>query len=152
MAWTTPVIDRALSDITGRTSEGFFNVADWDRINGNTAEIKMMLEEADYLDIPLYTLTPPTITTIPAVGDINQLIENIERVREAACLPPIGLVVLPYDYVGGANEIAPDYEDVNDWENNLRIIYEAIPKAVGYRISCGVAVCGQSRMWQHRFR
>ena len=56
MAWVTPIVDRALSDITGRTSKGFFNVADWERIDGNTAVIKAMLDTAGYLNIPLLHL------------------------------------------------------------------------------------------------
>lgn len=153
MAWITPVFDRVLADITGLTAKGYFNIADHARIDGNSTVIKAMLDASDYLDIPLYSLTPPTITTIPTVANINQLIENIERLRQAACLPAaMGMNTLKYDFEGGANEIAPDYLDVNDWEENQTIIYDAIPKAISYWVSCGVAASGQSRLWQHRFR
>jgi hypothetical protein len=153
MAWVTPINDRVLSDITTPTAKGLWNVADWTRVDGNTAVIKAMLDAAGYLDIPLYSLTPPTITTIPEVADMNHLIENIERLAQSACLPAlIGLAALVYNFLTGANATAPYYTDANDWEGNQKKLYEAIPRAISYRISCGVAAAGQVRTWQHRFR
>jgi hypothetical protein len=153
MSWITPIIDRILSDITTPTSKGYFNIADWSRINGNITVIDNILDAAGYYDISLNSLTPPDITTIPWAGDINDLIENIEILRIRSGLPAnLGLTVLAYDYIGGANEIAPDYNDVNDWENNLLIIYEALPKAIDYQIHCGVPLAGNFRLWQNRFR
>jgi hypothetical protein len=155
MAWVTPITDRVLSDVTSPTpgGKGYFNVADWERIDGNVDEIKAILDAADYLDIPLNILVTPDITTIPDVDDINDFIENIELLRQSACLPiGLGLVALKYDYIGGANYEAPDYEDVNDWENNLLIMYESIALAIDYQVHCGVAAVGQSRLWQNKFR
>lgn len=155
MAWVTPITDRGPTDVSSPTpaGKGYFNVADWTRIDGNVAVIKAMLDAADYLDIPLYSLTLPDITTIPDVTDINEFVENIERVRISSCLPlGIGLVMLNYAYIGGANAIVPNYETVNDWENNLLLIYTAIPLAIDYQIHCGVAAVGQTRLWQSRFR
>ena len=153
MAWVTPITDRVLSDITTPTSKGYFNVADWERIDGNVDVIKAMLDAADYLDIPLNTLITPTITTIPDVDDINDFIENIVLLQESASLPiGLGLVTLTYNYVGGANFTVPDFEDVNDWENNLLILYDVLPRVIDYQIHCGVAAVGQLRLWQNRFR
>lgn len=154
MSWVTPITDRVLSDVTSPTpsGKGYFNVADWTRVNGNNIELRSILAADGYKDIVPNTLVTPTMTTIPTVTDINQLIENIERLRLAACLPSALISALPYDWLGGPNQDSPDYTDVNTWEENQLILHTAIPYAVSYRISCGVAAAGQSRMWQHRFR
>jgi hypothetical protein len=154
MSWISPIFDRTLADITGHTSKGYFNVADWVRIHGNTAWIKSFMNTNNYLDIPLISLSTPDTTTWPTAVSRNQLIENIERLRLAACLPVLlpNLKVLPYIWGDGANALAPEYEDVNDWERNLNVIHDGVVGAVNYRIHCGVPSTGQSRMWQHRFR
>jgi hypothetical protein len=153
MSWTTPCTDRALSDITNRTSKGFFNVINWARIDFNSTAIRDAMDAAGYAAGALVVLTPPNTATIPTAAGINQLIENIERLRVVCCLPAAcGLVVLPYNWIGGANSTAPDYEDVNAWENNQKIIYESIPKVVDYWIACGVSATGQTRFWQNKFR
>lgn len=150
MSWTTPITDRTQQDIIDRTTKGFFNVADWLRIKGNIDYVKSQLDSNGYLDIPLNPLTTPTTTTIPVVSQIDDFIENIARLAQSAVIP--SLVDLKYDYQGGANEEVPDYNDVNDWENNLLRMHDDIPKAVNYRTFCGVSKCGQARLWQNRFR
>jgi hypothetical protein len=152
MSWVTPITDRTQDDIDNLTSKGYFNISDWTRIDGNITVIKTMLDNNNYLDIPLNSLTAPTVTTIPEVTDINDLVENIVFLQQSACISSSLLATLKYDYQSGANAIVPDFEDVNDWESNLLILYEAIPNAVTYRCRCGVFGSGQSRLWQNRFR
>lgn len=154
MAWVTPVTDRVESDVTTPTTKGFFNVADWTRINGNVLVIKSMMDAAGYVVASLTSLTPPTVVSYPKASTINPFVNNIEKLREAAHLPAsVGLAVLKHDYTGGANEIiVPDYETVNEWEENLLILYTNVPRASGYFVQCGVPAVGQSRLWQHRFR
>jgi hypothetical protein len=142
MAWITPVTDWAITD--------YFNFADWERIDGDVDVVKAMLDAAGYLDIPLNTLVTPTIYTIPTADDINDFVENIDRVRVSACLPPaLGLVELNYVYIGGANETAPDYADVNDWERDLELIYDNLPKAILFWVHCGVSATGCSNFRGH---
>jgi hypothetical protein len=151
MAWDSPIYDRSITDITTPTSKGFFNVADWVRINGNTEIVNTLINVLKSLSITFDTLTPPTITTIPNIDDVNDFVDNIERIRAASGVPlATGLVALKNDYTSGG--IAPDYTTVNDWERDLKLLREYLVKYAYYSVYCGVGGCGQTRMWQVRFR
>lgn len=153
MAWISPITDRAQSDIANRTSKGFFNVADWARIDGNTAEVQAVIASLLGLTVNLDDVDAPVITQFPTVTEINALIANIEAVRAGACLPVgVGLTVLKTDWQPGSGAPAPNYETVNDWERNLLLLYTLLPYAADYAVRCGVAAVGQPRFWQARFR
>ncbi len=152
MSWTTPVTDRAASDISNRTAKAFFNVADWTRIDGNSTEIQALILSLSGVSVSLITLTAPTTSHFPTATAINQLIENIERLRAQAYLPPNLLQVLRHDYEPGSGAQAPDYVSVNAWESNQNLMYTLLPRAAGYSVRCGVASVGQPRHWQHRYR
>ena len=153
MAWVTPVTDRTAADIAARNAKAFLNVADWERVDGNTTEVQALILSLLGTTVTLVDLTPPTITDFPGVDDINTLIENIDRLREAAHLPEeTGLVPLDYDYLAGTAATAPDYTDVNEWENALLLMYTLLPRSAGYFVRCGVGASGQSHLWQARFR
>lgn len=153
MAYVTPVLDRQLSDITGRTAKAFINVADWERIYGNAQEVNALVVSTFGKAVAFDTLTAPTIDTIPTVAEFNVLLANIERIRLNSNLPAItGLVEIKYDWIAGSNEDSPDYLTANSWEQVLDIVYNAVPIAADYWIPCGVAASGQPRFWQHRFR
>jgi hypothetical protein len=152
MAWVTPITDRVLADIAARNSKAFFNVADWTRIYGNETVVRDLISTLLGVTVTLTSLSTPSTTTFPAVADVNAFIANIEACRVAAALPEAIAVPLKCDYVGGPSEEAPDYLDVNDWENDLLQIYTLLPAAVDYGISCGVAAAGQPRFWQARWR
>lgn len=153
MAWLNSITDRTLADIQNRAAKAFFNVADWNRINGNTAEVQAQILSLLGVNVALITLTAPTTTTFPSAASINQLVENIERLRVAACLPSAtGIVPLKYDYQAGAGAEAPDYQAVNAWEQALNLMHNLLPQAADYFVSCGVAAAGQARFWQARFR
>jgi hypothetical protein len=153
MSWVNPITDRTITDINTRTSKAFFNVADWIRIDGNNRELQTLIENLLSLVVSLETLTPPTITHFPTAEEINALIENINRLREAACLPEAtGATALKSDYLNGNGTSAPNYEAVNAWEEVQRLIYTLLPNASQYKVYCGVAATGQPRLWQARFR
>ena len=153
MPWTIPVYDRVLADVTNRTSKGFFNVVDWIRIHGNTQYVGALFSVLEGISVSVTALTTPTDASIPTVTEINDFVGNIESMRLAlALVNPIPLTVLTDNYVDGQNAITPDYEDVNDWEENLQLLKDFLLYSAGYRISCGVAEVGQIRFWQNRFR
>lgn len=153
MAWVEPVVDRTQADIVNRTAKAFLNIADWQRIDGNTSEAQAVILAELGVNVMLEDLTPPTITDFPSADEINTLIENIERLREGAMLPVgTGIAALKHDYQPGPAAPAPNYEAVNAWEKNLKLLYELAPNAAGYLVYCGVAATGQPRYWQHRWR
>jgi hypothetical protein len=153
MAWATPITDRTLSDILARNSKAFLNVADWTRIDGNTDVVHDQILSLLGVNVSLTSLSTPTITDFPDVDDINALIENIDLLRQAAYLPDaIGLSALKYDYQAGPVTSAPDYVAVNAWENTLDVLHDTLPRSASYFVDCGVGACGQSHLWQARFR
>lgn len=153
MAWTTPVTDRTSADIASRTSKAFFNVADWTRIDGNITEVQGQILSLLGTTVTLNSVSTPTVTTFPSAGDINDLVENIDLLRQAAHLPEAtGLIALLHAYQSGPAASAPDYVAVNGWENALDLMHTLLPRSASYFISCGVGACGQSHLWQARFR
>jgi hypothetical protein len=153
MAWVSPIYDRTATDITNRTSKAFFNVADWQRIYDNSLIVRNLVNSTYSLSVPFTTLTAPTTTSIPSAAEINSLVQNIELARAACGLPiALGLAVLRYDWQEGINAPTPDYEDVNDWERDLYLIYTLLSNAVDYAVHCGVGTVGQVRFWQNKFR
>lgn len=153
MAWITPITDRTSEDIANRTSKAFFNVADWTRITGNIPVVQDQILTLLGTSITLNSLTTPTITTFPSADDINSLAENIELLRQAGNLPAaIGLTPLKTDYETGPAGSSPDYVAVNAWENTLDTLRALLPRTASYFRRCGVGNCGQSHLWQARFR
>lgn len=151
--YTTPIYDRTATDIANETAKGFFNVADWERIYGNSEVVHAIISFLSTHTITFDELGAPTITTIPAVADFNTFLANIERMREAAWLPTLtGIVEIKDDWQGGGAAAAPDYEDANDWERVLELVRAQIVLNADYRIYCGVARVGQVRFYQHRWR
>lgn len=148
-----PIYDRDENDITDKTSKAYFNISDWERINTNTDVVLAFENFIQGLSIAVVELTAPTITTIPLVTAINQLIENIETIRTNSGLPTLEEIEeLKDDWIAGIQHIAPDYENVNQWEKNLEFIYKYLKNAAEYVVYCGVGAVGQPRFYQHRWR
>lgn len=126
MAYVTAVTDRALSDITTPTSKGYWNVADWVRVYGNSQLVRnlaaTMLATSIRFDI---LSTVPTITTIPSVTDFNTFLANIERTRLAVVSVPIPgtTTEIKDDYLAGSGQESPDWVDANLWESTLNAIW-----------------------------
>lgn len=153
MAWIDPIVNRSATDITNLTSKAFFNVIDWVRINGNTDHVRAMIEVLRGVNISYNDLPDPSMTSIPTAEEINQFVENIERLHSYSGIPAsFGVAALKTDYVSGASGTSPDFEDVNDWEQNLAILKDFLVKSAFYEVFCGVAEVGQIRFWQNRFR
>ena len=151
--WLEPITDRTADDIVNRTAKAFLNVADWLRIRGNTLQAQAVVNILMGLNVQVSDLASPAITTWPSASEINDLIGDIDTLREAAHLPAsTGLVELKHDYLAGAGAVAPDYTDVNDWEQDLLLVRDGLAQAASYLVYCGVSGCGQARYWQARFR
>lgn len=153
MRYITAISDRTALDITNRTAKAFMNVADWQRIYNNAQMADTLVSFLLSTGITFDAIADPTITTIPTVTQLNTLLANIERVRVASGLPAItGLVEITSIWTAGSAANAPDYLDVNTWEQVLSIIYLTIGLSVEYSVYCGVSATGQPRFYQHRFR
>jgi hypothetical protein len=126
MSYVTPITDRAQSDITNKTSKGYWNVADWSRVYGNSRLVNGLtaieLGALVYFD----TLIMPTIITIPTVAEFNMFLANIERVRVAVSGESISgtTTEIKDDYIAGPGQDAPDFSDANLWESTLDAIWD----------------------------
>jgi len=148
--YTNPIYDRTALDITNRTAKAFLNIADWSRVYDNTAVLNILLSFLQSTEIAFTEIPVPILTTFPSVTHLNQLITNIEAIRLASGLPEIpGIVYLRATWT---HVITPDYEDVNDWERDIALLFAAIVRAVKYVPYCGVATTGQSHFYQWRWR
>jgi hypothetical protein len=150
--YMTPIFDRTASDIENLTAKAFFNIVDWERVNHNTQTINELVSAITTTDVEFTLLDIPTITTFPTAAEINALITNIENVRIACGLPIDGLVELKNDWKAGMSGQSPNFEDVNDWESVLEIIFRNMKNSAEYIIYCGVSSVGQIRHWQNRYR
>ena len=125
MAHVTAVTDRTALDITNRTSKAFMNVADWVRVYGNAELVNSLTSIMANVLITFGQLATPTITSIPAITDVNTLAGNIELTRLAAVADGVtGISTeIKDNYVGGAQGDSPKYTDVNLWESTLDAIW-----------------------------
>jgi hypothetical protein len=149
--WQTPVTDRTQDDVDNRTAKGLFNVADWVRIHGNAEVVKALVAVVYGQDIDPSTLTAPSTTTIPTVEDFNAFLEFIDM-NPYATLTGCTLTEITTEYIEGAGGTSPDWEDANNWEQNIETLRDFIARHLFYMPSCGVPSAGQSMLWQTRFR
>ena len=136
MSYTTPVFDRTVLDIIAKNSKAHLNVADWDRIDDNTAEVVYLILFTFTAIVSQVTVTTMTKASIPTVDDVNDLAGNIEAVRtwiitnhptSAAATDP-DFTDVKDDYTSGTNLTYTGYnypfEVVNHWEKVIDIAYQ----------------------------
>jgi hypothetical protein len=162
MPYVTAITDRAQTDIDTHTSKAYFNVADWDRIEDNSVFVKDELV-TQYGPIVAFTGTTsaPAITTIPDVSLFNQLLGNIEYLRQAALsvLPMLasetGFTAIKFDWEAGADKQSPNYLHVNQWEKVIDIVHARLATYTALRFRyprTGVAMANSGLTWNNRFR
>ena len=164
MRYTEPITDRTQTDVTNKTSKAYFNIADWLRVYNNTQVTKALVDFLLSTSVTFDTLSTPTTETIPTITELNTLLANIERIRLAAEPTVTGLSEIKDDWVAGAGYPSPDYQNVNDWENVLDVIYNTIGTESGYtdwvedsltpvrRARAGISTSGRGLMYNNGFR
>ncbi len=121
MGWIEPIYDRNESDITNKTSKGYLNVDDLNRIEGNISYI------AELMAIEVTTKNWTTVS-IPTSSDFQRIGNNINTIKSA-----ITFTTYP-DY--------PDlpinhYEKVNTIESMLEAIEGDYMLILGSLLFCG---------------
>jgi hypothetical protein len=147
MPFITPITDRTQADVIARNSKAFINVEDWERIYNNAEIVRDSVFEFIGVDVFFPTISTPTTSDFPSVADFNSLLECIDTCRQACidALPGIfnedDLPSVFFSWVAGSNYPAPDYVDVNQWENTLLILYTIMSSFVYARVAIsGIAV------------
>jgi hypothetical protein len=153
MKLVSPVTDRTFADVTNRTAKGFINVSDWIRIYENAQLMSLVTAFLLNTEIQFDQLAEPTATSFPTVEDLNTLLANIQRAREASGLPTIeGLDDIKTDWTAGVSSASPNYVDANTWERVTQLVLTSVVASLEYKIYTGVANCGQERFYQCRWR
>lgn len=153
MKLISPVTDRTLADVTSRTAKGFINVSDWVRIYRNAKLSSIVAALLLDTEIQFDELAEPTEISFPTVTNLNTLLANIQRAREASGLPNMeGLEEIKTDWTAGVSSASPTYIDANTWELVTTTILSAMVASLEYKIYTGVSNCGQVRFYQCRFR
>lgn len=158
MPYVAAIFDRTQTDIDTRTSKAFFNVATWDRIEDNSVWVHDELVSAFGVVVVFTgTTSAPAITSIPDVDDFNRLLENIEQLRQAALsvMPALTASAVTHDWVAGVSQNAPDYTDVNHWEEVIDIIHQTYLSYINLVLRyprTGIAMSNSGMTWNNRFR
>jgi len=136
MPYVTPITDRTISDILNKTAKGYFNKADWTRIYGNSSELNSLIDTKLGDTITFNSVTVPDIDGAPEdiLDLLNTTLANVTRMRTGllANFPFVditGSLDIIDDWIAGDNETSPDHTDVNEWEETIDIIYNAVTDA-----------------------
>ena len=166
MAYTTPVYNRALSDILARNSKAYLNLADWQRIDNNAEHVgDLLLSIFVSALITQNTVATMTTASIPDTDDVNDLAENIEAIREwIATNHPTSTAATDADFA----EVKDDYTSpldltftgysypfqvVNLWEKVLDIANDWLDGLEKVRYArTGVSGCGRGLTRNNSFR
>jgi len=154
MSYVTPITNRSAADLLAKNSKAYFNVADWARIYGNAQYVNAEIQTKTGWVVPFITATTPTTSSIPAVSDFNNLLANIEAMRQYVCAA-MSIVIAPFYtlvWVAGPGNLAPSYIDVNQWESVIDQIKTNMDNYVGVFIRSGLGISGSSLVQSHRFR
>jgi hypothetical protein len=161
MPYVASITDRTATDIATQTSKAFFNVSDWTRIYGNALFVRDEVQTLFGVHIDFFVLNAPTTTSFPNVIDFNELLASIEqlRLKSLAVIPSLsgetGFTVVTSSWIGGINERAPNYIDVNHWEQVIDMIHTKVTEysALWFRFArTGIAVANAGLTRNNMFR
>ena len=139
MSYVTPITNRQLSDVVNKTPIGYFNVSDWVRIYGNALYINAEMAAIGHA-VTFITASTPTTSSIPSITDVNNLLTNIDNMRQyvntlLAEISPFATLL----YVVGAGGTTPSYLDINQWELTIDLIKQFLDIFTIADVICGVA-------------
>ena len=136
------IFDRTQSDITNDTDKAYIDYKDLNRVEEAITYLKQLLAKYGYN----FTTQEKKwlISDFRKNEDMARLKDNIDNLRNAYpyLASPITLNPIKYESI----------QEANDIEEILYKINEIIINMTQNFIHCGVANCGQSRLWQQRFR
>ena len=139
-SWINPKTNWSASD--------YINYSDLNRVENNTKYVHEQLNANGYYVEPITTKVNWSNSDIVFFDDMNRIEGNIEKLAQAYFTSEefeelktdwVTLDPVSFDF---ANRIEKDLEILN-------ILIESMKK---YFTFCGVSVCGQSKLWQQRFR
>lgn len=121
--------------------KGCYNISDLNRVEEAVEYISEWLRELGYFNI--VNIKKWTDGERFTTSQVNRYLNNIKILRDTIIVASNTLVV-PASYKPFAN--------ANNIEKILFDLKNIITNSLNMYISCGVANCGQNRLWQQRFR
>lgn len=135
------IYDRVQADVTNKTSKGYYNASDLNRVESWCRYLADELNRVGY-NINITTKTNWTTSDFRTSSNMMRIRNNIKAIVNAFhSLTSVGSVVNNWDY-----------KKANNWEKVLWEIYSLMWGAEDWYVYGGVARGGQPRLWQHRFR
>lgn len=131
MAWTTSIYNRTLNDVLNRTSKGFINTEDLNRIVDNLKFVyakfttKMGGYPYGYKDMPTYSDTSYIYVT-----DVNNIINNINILKEVCDASVLTGWLSVNEFIGGSGGTNPTWESYNAIEKNIEILYNVLDSQI----------------------
>ena len=138
----TLIFDRKQSDIANDTDKAYISYTDLNRVEEAITYLKQLLDKYGYN----FTTQEKKwlITDFRKNEDMARLKDNIDNLRNAYpyLVSPVTPNPIKYESI----------QEANDIEEILYKINEIIINMTQNFIHCGVANCGQNRVWQNKFR
>lgn len=138
------ITDRTQNDVQQNNAKGNYNISDLNRIGEWQQYIMDLLNENGYY----VKVTPKTNWNkydLPRQSDIDKIKDDTMALKDAyytyATTPTL---------VTGVNYVT--YVDANDIEKIFYDIEYLVNSMKSYFVYSGVAVSGQTHLWQNRFR
>ena len=130
MAYVTPVTDRTQADVSSQTAKAYFEVADWNRVYGNSIVLYNIVVSAGG-SITFDTVGVPTTATVPTKTELNDMLSNINNIRtwvNANLIVPSDTrnVALNEAWGEGQAALAANFLDVNRWEALIDFLKEEL--------------------------
>lgn len=140
----TWIYDRTSSDVANETSKGFINYTDFNRIEGDIAELETLLKEVGYIPTELVNKTDWTaqgnlasgFANIPTLEHMNRILGNIqELMRVYYVYPTTPSLPTTMEYA--------TYRTFNDIEKILYDLYLMLDHMKEYFRQCNTFDCGE---------
>ena len=138
----TLIFDRKQSDIANDTDKAYISYTDLNRVEEAITYLKQLLAKYGYNSTTQEKKW--LITDFRKNEDMARLKDNIDNLRNAYpyLVSPVTPNPIKYESI----------QEANDIEEILYKINEIIINMTQNFIHCGVANCGQNRVWQNKFR
>lgn len=137
----TLIYDRTQQDITDKTEKGRYNYTDFNRVESWCEYLANILNTYSY-PVDIVVKTGYSLKSKPNESDLERIRINISTLKQAYfsfTKVPENLEYMTWQKANAIEKILQEIDYLlRSMENNF--------------VYCGVAGCGQNRIWQQRFR
>ncbi len=129
------ITDRTLDDVLNKTSKGYYNAEDLNRVEFIVSVLAEQLKSYGYT-VEVEPRRDWKMTDIPTVKDMDKYLDNVRKLRDA-------YYVLPDTPNVPENMIRLTYTEANDIEKILSVLYFLLENMKRSFLYCGELYCGE---------